>query len=138
MKKVLFIVDPFDTDDHKRITALLETAGYPVIKTDIQHCLEKALYERPDCIIWDVIMEDNSMGMLMVLSKHPVTRHFPMILLTVSPGEMHIGRKSRLNVQACMAKPFQDDALLKIVKALTGHKKMNNTPRRAVRASVAI
>lgn len=131
-KKVLLVDDEVDFVKVNKVT--LEKKGYKVVAAyDGTEALEKALQEKPDIIILDVMLKKKTEGfdVSRELREHKETRDTPIILLTAIKENMDIEReiepdKEWLPVTEFLEKPVSPDELVeKIAKVLGGRKKMS-------------
>jgi CheY-like chemotaxis protein len=117
-----------------RWQSILEKKGYKVVAAyDGTEALEKALQEKPDIIILDVMLKKKTEGfdVSRELREHQETRDTPIILLTAIKENMNIEReiepdKEWLPVTEFLEKPVSPDELVeKIAKVLGRRKKMS-------------
>ena len=116
-KKVLFVDDEVDFVEVNKVT--LESKGYQVATAhDGKTALEKALREKPDIVILDVMMKAKTEGfdVSRELRNHRDTQNIPIIMLTAIREKMGIRWKIEpdaqwLPVTAFLEKPFPPDKL---------------------------
>ncbi|MQY58962.1 MAG: response regulator [Clostridia bacterium] len=131
-KKVLLVDDEVDFVKVNKVT--LEKKGYKVVAAyDGTEALRKALQEKPDIIILDVMLKKKTEGfdVSRELREHKETRDTPIILLTAIKENMDIEGeiepdKEWLPVTEFLEKPVSPDELVeKIAKVLGRRKKMS-------------
>jgi len=111
-------------DDDKFLVELisvnLEAAGFEVLKAyDGEEALMKALSERPDLVVLDVIMPGKSgWEVLEELRARPETQRTPVILLTVLKGKEHIVKGWERGADFYLPKPFDPEDLVEVVERL--------------------
>ena len=123
MKKILIVDD--DTDITVLIENRLKKEGYEVIiANDGNTGIKKALQEKPDLIIMDVMMPRMSGGeAVKTLKKYDNTRYIPILFFTamVSSTESNDGLEE-INVDGefypALTKPFEPSKLLSSIKLL--------------------
>jgi CheY-like chemotaxis protein len=54
------------------------------------------------------------------LRRRPSTRDIPVVVLTTRAGGKHQGLARRLGVEHYMSKPAEEDALVRLLRSLTG------------------
>ena len=81
--------------------------------------LEKALSERPDIILLDVMMpEMNGIEMLEKMRKNPAGKEIPVIMVTASSNSPDIKRAMASGIEDYVVKPFDLGELTKRIKTL--------------------
>ena len=102
------------------ISANLEAAGFEVLKAyDGEEALRKALSERPDLVVLDVIMPGkDGWEVLEELRARPETRRTPVVLLTVLKGREHIVKGWGKGADFYLPKPFDPEDLVEVVGRL--------------------
>ena len=130
--KVLFVDDEVDFVEVNKVA--LESKGYKVVVAyDGKEALEKALREKPDIIILDVMMRTTTEGFHISrqLRKHQETRDTPIIMLTAIRKKLDSECKIEpdeewLPVTEFLDKPVRPDKLIeKMEEVLNKRKKMS-------------
>jgi len=122
--KTILVVDD-EPNIVRTISDRLKMNGYRVITaTDGQEAIERALQEKPDLILLDVLMPRlDGHAALERLRQMEETRSTPVIMLTALDQTQHIARASSMGVADYVVKPFDIVSLLQKVKsALSGGK----------------
>ncbi len=116
MKKVLIIED--NTDIRENIIEILELADFEVINAvNGKEGVEKALQEKPDLIICDIMMPElDGYGVLHILSKKPATASIPFIFLTAKTERADMRKGMMLGADDYLTKPFDDTELLDAIE----------------------
>ena len=107
------------------ISDRLKRSGYRVIAaTDGQEAIERAIQEKPDLILLDVLMPGlDGHAALERLRQMEETRSTPVIMLTGLDQMQHVARASSMGVADYVVKPFDLVVLLqKVRSALSGGK----------------
>ena len=108
MARKILIID--DEDDIREVAALsLESvAGWEVVTASSgTQGLARAIEERPDAILLDVMMPGmDGPTTFGELSKHPATVSIPVLLLTAKVQATDQRRFADLGVKAVLCKPF--------------------------------
>jgi len=100
-----------DDEDHIREVAevSLEAIGGHEVVTAASgiEAIEKAVTERPDAILLDVMMPElDGPATLARLRSEPATRGIPVVFLTAKVREGDVERLRALDVAGVLAKPF--------------------------------
>jgi CheY-like chemotaxis protein len=110
-------------DDNKVIRQLirvnLELEGLEVVTaSDGAECLEVIHRVRPDVVTLDVVMPRlDGLRTAARLRADPLTRHLPLAIISAcSQHEVESGLE--VGVDAFLAKPFEPDALVRLVRQL--------------------
>jgi len=127
MNRILLIDD--DNDLSETIKSVLEYAGYEaLVSHTAQEGINVAKEQKPDLILMDVMLPDmNGAEAVHVLKSDPVVSNIPVIFLTglVSENDEHV-KDVGLNVDGVhyrtMAKPFENEKLLKEIKSVLEQK----------------
>jgi DNA-binding response OmpR family regulator len=117
-KTILVVEDDFRIQEFL-CNAVLTPAGYDVLTaSDGQEGLERALAERPDVILLDLMLPRLSgLNVMSILQKQNC--HIPTIVLTAYSSEQEILRAFRLGAKDFLQKPFTvEDVWAAIEKAL--------------------
>ena len=103
----------FQKNDYEVVTACNGVEGF-----------DKALSERPDIILLDVMMPQmTGIEMLEKLRKTPEGWDVPVIMLTASSDSSDIKRAMASNIEDYIVKPFDlGDVMKKVKKALEGRE----------------
>jgi DNA-binding response OmpR family regulator len=117
-KTILVVEDDFRIQEFL-CNAVLTPAGYDVLTaSDGQEGLERALAERPDVILLDLMLPRLSgLNVMSILQKQNC--HIPTIVLTAYSSEQEILKAFRLGAKDFLQKPFTvEDVWAAIEKAL--------------------
>lgn len=116
MKKILVIED--NEDVRENIQEILELSDYEVlIAENGKEGKEKAIAERPDLILCDVMMPIlDGFGVLRILSKTPETADIPFIFLTAKVERADMRKGMNLGADDYLTKPFDDVELLDAIE----------------------
>lgn len=116
MKKILVIED--NSEVRENLEEILELSGYEVILAeDGKVGVEKALNDRPDLILCDVMMPRlDGFGVLNILSKKSETADIPFIFLTAKTEKSDFRRGMNLGADDYITKPFYKDELLSVLE----------------------
>jgi twitching motility two-component system response regulator PilH len=116
--KVLVVDDSWT--DLTLIATPLRQSGYDVITaTDGEEAIEKALSERPNCIVLDVVLpKQNGYQVCRHLKQMEGARNIPVIMVSVKDSPLD--RRWALQQGAAMylAKPFQAGELIESIRSL--------------------
>ena len=122
--KTILVVDD-EPNIVRTVSDRLKMSGYRVIAAaDGQEAIDRALEEKPDLILLDVLMPGlDGHAALERLRQMEETRSVPVIMLTALDQTQHVARASSLGVADYVVKPFDIVSLLQKVKsALSGGK----------------
>jgi CheY-like chemotaxis protein/CRP-like cAMP-binding protein len=116
MKKILVIEDMADVREN--LQELLEISGYQVATaSDGAEGVDKALEERPDLILCDVMMPRlDGFTVLNILSKRPETADIPFVFLTAKTEKEDFRKGMDLGADDYLTKPFSVEELLNVVE----------------------
>lgn len=122
MKKIVLVDDDFDLSD--TIKSVLEYGGgYQVlVSNEPKQGIEVIKKIKPDLILMDVILPGmNGAEAVKILKSNSATMNIPVIFLTgLLSGEKDDLQENAINVSgeryATLAKPFENERLLKMVK----------------------
>jgi CheY-like chemotaxis protein len=128
-EKVLLVDDEVDFIEVNKVA--LENKGYKVLAAyDEKEALEKALKEKPDVIILDVMLKRKTGGFNVAreLRKYEEIRNTPVIMLTAIRERMDIQEKIEpdeewLPVTEFLEKPVPPDKLIEKVADMLHRKK---------------
>ncbi|MFW6159924.1 MAG: response regulator [Acidobacteriota bacterium] len=118
--KILVVED--ETIIVKSVSYFLISAGYEVIFTlNSQDGLKKAIQEKPDLIILDIIMPGmNGYQVLSLIKKNEHISHIPVIILSALSREADILEGLEKGATDYLTKPFSPEILVsKVKKALS-------------------
>ncbi len=119
-KRILFIEDELNV--RQVVKACLEALGgwNVLLAASGQEGLAKAVSEKPDAILLDVMMPGmDGLALLQELKSNPVTQSIPIVFLTARLSLTEPQRFQELGVQGAIAKPFNSLTLVpKIANAL--------------------
>lgn len=122
MKRRILICDD-DDGMLEMTTAILETSGFePLRASSGEDALRKALQEKPDAILLDILMPDkNGWETLVDLKDDPVTRGIPVVILSVlAPWQ---GSVMREFFDGWVEKPIEPRELVKALdRAIAGRR----------------
>ncbi|WP_207492407.1 response regulator [Aridibaculum aurantiacum] len=116
MKKVLIIED---NDEVRENTAeILELSNYEVVTAENGKIgVEKALQEKPDLIICDIMMPVlDGYGVFHLLSKHKETSSIPFIFLTAKSEKSDFRKGMEMGADDYITKPFDGIELLNAIE----------------------
>src|ERR1051325_10944351 len=116
MSKTILVVDDSPTE-MKLMMAPLNGKGYRIISaTDGEEALEKALAERPDLMLLDVVLpKKNGFQVCRQLRTSPDTKDIKIILVTSKSQDTDRFWGLKQGADEYLTKPFQDDELLATV-----------------------
>lgn len=117
MAKTVLVID--DNIDIRENTAeILELAGYDTITAENgKEGVEKALKEKPDIIVCDIMMPElDGYGVLHLLRKKPEAQHIPFIFLTAKTERSDLRKGMEMGADDYVTKPFEDIELLNAIE----------------------
>lgn len=119
-KKILFIED--EPDQIMMISLRLKKNGYTVISAlDGDEGLKKAVREKPDLILADVIMPGiDGFEVCRRLRADPATAHIPIISTTAAGADDIEYQCRQAGADDCVRKPYASSDLLAKIQALLG------------------
>jgi twitching motility two-component system response regulator PilH len=112
-----------DTPSERELMShYLRESGYTVINAvSAQEALNKAIEQKPDVIITDVVMPGMSgFELCRSLKKHPITEKVPIIICTSKNQEIDRLWGMKQGADAYITKPFTREQLVRSVKAIVG------------------
>lgn len=117
MKKILVIEDNQEVRDN--IVEIIALAGYEVLTAeDGKIGAEKALAEKPDLVICDIMMPIlDGYGVLHLLTRHEETAGIPFIFLTAKSERKDFRKGMEMGADDYITKPFEGVELLKAVES---------------------
>ncbi|NJL35550.1 MAG: response regulator [Leptolyngbyaceae cyanobacterium RM2_2_4] len=100
----------------------LRESGYVIINAgSAKEALNKAIEEKPDIIITDVVMPGMSgFELCRSLKKHPATAQVPIIICTSKNQEIDRLWGMKQGADAYVTKPFTREQLIRAVKSIAG------------------
>ncbi|MGV3704706.1 MAG: response regulator [Arcticibacter sp.] len=112
MRKILLIED--DEELSENLSEILQLSGYLVTRaSNGKEGVEKALKDRPDLILCDVVMPVlDGYSVLHILSRHPETFSIPFIFLTGKLDEADVRKGMGMGADDYLMKPFNEKDLL--------------------------
>jgi len=116
MNTILLIEDNFEVREN--IAEILELANYKVITAENGKVgVEKALQERPDLIICDIMMPVlDGYGVLHLINKNEQLRHVPFIFLTAKAERTDFRKGMEMGADDYITKPFTDIEILNSIE----------------------
>ena len=116
MKTILLIEDNFEVREN--IAEILELANYKVITAENGKVgVEKALQERPDLIICDIMMPVlDGYGVLHLINKNEQLRYVPFIFLTAKAERTDFRKGMEMGADDYITKPFTDIEILNSIE----------------------
>lgn len=116
MKTILLIED--NADIRENTAEILELAGYRVLTAENgKQGIEKALSDRPDLIICDIMMPVlDGYGVLHIVNSNPDLNGIPFIFLTAKSERVDLRKGMELGADDYLTKPFDDTELLSAVE----------------------
>ncbi|MBL7798393.1 MAG: response regulator [Saprospiraceae bacterium] len=117
MKKILIIEDNLEVREN--LSEILSLSGYQTTTAENGKIgVEKALADRPDLILCDVMMPElDGFGVLHILGKHAQTADVPFIFLTALAEKDDFRKGMSLGADDYIIKPFDDTLLLQTIEA---------------------
>jgi len=117
MHKILLIED--NTEVRENTAEILELANYQVITAENgKKGVEKALQEKPDLIICDIMMPVlDGYGVLHLINKNEELKHLPFIFLTAKAERGDFRRGMEMGADDYITKPFTDIELLNSIES---------------------
>jgi twitching motility two-component system response regulator PilH len=116
----VLVVD--DTPSEVELMSLyLRQNGYIVINAiSAKEALNKAIEQKPDVIITDVVMPGMSgFELCRSLKKHPVTEKVPIVICTSKNQEIDRLWGMKQGADAYVTKPFTQEQLVRAVRSVT-------------------
>ena len=116
-KKVRILVVDDEPDIVLMIRMILEAKGFAVITaSDGEEGLQKAIAEKPDLILLDIIMpKKDGFKMLSEIKKDDSVRDIPVILLTAKGETSSLFEAKRFGATDYIIKPVMAQDLLKYI-----------------------
>jgi twitching motility two-component system response regulator PilH len=115
--KILVVED--SPSELELMSYYLANSGYSVIKaSDGKEALEKALIEKPDVIVTDVVMPEMSgFELCRKLKKNPETNYLTIIICSSKNLEIDRLWGIKQGAAAYITKPFTREHLLNVIKS---------------------
>ena len=116
MKKILLIDD---SPDLVSLTVMrLKYAGYEAISAeDGEEGLEKALAEKPDLILLDILMPKlDGLQTLAKLKESDQTKSIPVIMLTAEGQSEQVTKAAKAGARDYIVKPYDSAVLMEKIK----------------------
>lgn len=117
MSKILLIEDNHDVRENT--AEILELANYEVVTAENGKVgVEKALADKPDLIICDIMMPVlDGYGVLHMINKHDELRNIPFIFLTAKAERGDFRKGMEMGADDYITKPFTDIELLNSIES---------------------
>lgn len=117
MTKILLVED--NTEIRENTTEILELANYKVsAATNGKEGYEKALLQKPDLIICDIMMPVlDGYGLLHLITKNASLKEVPFIFLTAKTERNDFRKGMEMGADDYITKPFTDIELLNSVES---------------------
>ena len=118
MSTVLVVEDTLS--ELELISNYLRESGYAVIiATDAKEALNKALNQKPDAIVTDVVMPGMSgFELCRKLKNHPATGQLPIIICSSKGQEIDRFWGIKQGADVYVTKPFTREQLVRAVKSV--------------------
>jgi len=102
------------------ISTYLQESGYVVIKAvDAKEALNKAIEQKPDAVITDVVMPGMSgFELCRSLKNHPSTGKTPIVICTSKNQEIDRLWGMKQGADAYITKPFNREQLVRTIKSI--------------------
>jgi CheY-like chemotaxis protein len=123
MEKKILVVDD-ERDNVTLITSRLNANKYQTVSaSDGKGCIKKAIEEKPDLIILDIIMPGLSgFEVARQLKKDERTKNIPIIMLTALAQEKDLSEGIEAGAVCFISKPFNPvDLITEVEQALGGN-----------------
>lgn len=116
--KILIVED--SPSELELMSRYLQESGYDVIKAaGAKEAIEKALLEKPDVIVTDVVMPGMSgFELCRSLKKHPLTEKLPIVICSSKNQEIDRLWAMKQGADAYITKPYTRENLLRIIKSV--------------------
>jgi CRP-like cAMP-binding protein len=123
MRSLLIIDD--NNEIRENIAEILSLGGYKTsVAENGKRGVEKAISEKPDLIICDIMMlELDGYGVLHLLKKNPDTQDIPFIFLTAKTERSDFRKGMEMGADDYIMKPFDDIELMNAIE--TRFKKLD-------------
>ncbi|MBD2249889.1 response regulator [Nostoc parmelioides] len=116
--KILIVED--SPSELELMSRYLQESGYDVIKAaGAKEAIEKALLEKPDLIVTDVVMPGMSgFELCRSLKKHPITEKLPIVICSSKNQEIDRLWAMKQGADAYITKPYTRENLLRTIKSV--------------------
>ncbi|MBD2344756.1 response regulator [Anabaena subtropica] len=116
--KILIVED--SPSELELMSHYLQESGYSVIKAaGAKEAIEKALLEKPDAIVTDVVMPGMSgFELCRSLKKHPLTEKLPIVICSSKNQEIDRLWAIKQGANAYLTKPYTRENLLRAIKSV--------------------
>ncbi len=120
MTTILIVEDT--QSEMELISHYLREQGYMVINAvNAQEAIDKAIKQKPNIIISDIIMPGVSgFELCRTLKKHPATKEMPIILCSSKDQDIDRLWGMKQGADAYITKPFTREHLVQTVKSVIG------------------
>lgn len=118
MSTVLVVEDT--PSELELISSYLRESGYIVISaTGAKEALDKAVQQKPDVVVTDVVMPGmNGLELCRSLKKNPLTEKLPIVVCTSKNQELDRLWAMKQGADAYVTKPFGREELVRAVKSV--------------------
>ena len=118
MRTVLVVEDT--PSEMELISNYLREGGYTVINaTDAAEAMNKAIQQKPDIVVTDVVMPGkNGFELCRSLKKNPATEKLPIIICTSKNQELDRLWGMKQGADIYVTKPFGREEIVRAVKSL--------------------
>lgn len=98
----------------------LQKKGYQVLQANNgKDALDKALKQKPDIVVTDVVMpEMNGFELCRSLKKNPVTQNLPIVLCTSKNQNIDRMWGMKQGADIYLTKPFTEDDIIQAVQSV--------------------
>ena len=119
MSTVLVVEDT--PSEMELMSHYLRESGYFVINAvSAKEALEKAIAQKPDVIVTDIVMPGMSgFELCRSLKKNPVTGNVPIVICTSKNQEIDRLWGMKQGADAYISKPFTKEQLVRVIKSFT-------------------
>lgn len=120
-KKKIFYAEDSDSLI-KLMSYKLQNEGYDItVFTNGEEVFERALKEKPDLVILDLMMPiKDGLTVLKEIKSNPETESIPVIMLTTNAEEENILKALEMGANEYITKPFSTAVLLAKIKKIIG------------------
>ncbi|MBV8886276.1 MAG: response regulator [Chroococcidiopsidaceae cyanobacterium CP_BM_RX_35] len=118
MRTVLVVEDT--PSEMELISNYLREGGYSVISaTDAAEAMNKAVQQKPDVIVTDVVMPGrNGFELCRSLKKNPITQKLPIVICSSKSQELDRLWGMKQGADVYVTKPFGREELVRAVKSV--------------------
>ncbi len=137
-KKKILVIDDIPENTYA-LKERLQDAGYDVKTSyDGKTGIEKAVTEKPDLIICDIMMPDiNGYQVMNILKENPRTSEIPFIFLSAKSGINDIRAGMILGADDFITKPFNSQQILKSIKTRLKKKELQDRTIENLKKSIS-